>query len=170
MVFEAIGGPDPKRNSQVKFIRRSQTLKVKAHELAKLCGANVYLVINYQRGSFVYNSVDDRSWPPNNKKLVSKTMPEISSIKLRDWQEQQYPDMERSDFSQMESLQESSEGDLCRLTRYYAARSEQFRLLEDLYRDKDPANVVADEEAFRAMSRPHDQDVCFDENVSVISD
>lgn len=101
---------------------------------------------------------------------MSKTMPEISSIKLRDWQEQQYPDMERSDFSQMESLQESSKSDLCRLTRYCAARSEQYRLLEDLYRDKDPANVVADKEAFKAMSREHDQDVCFDENVSVISD
>lgn len=70
-----MGGPDPYRNSRVKFARRSQTLKAKGHELAKFCDADVYLVFNHQRGSFVYNSVEDRSWPPNDKQLVSNTMP-----------------------------------------------------------------------------------------------
>ncbi|KAJ5862968.1 hypothetical protein N7455_007036 [Penicillium solitum] len=125
-----MGGPDPERNSRVKFTRRSQTLKGKAHELAKFCDANVYLVIIHPRESFVYNSVDDRSWPPSDEKL-----------------EKQYPNLERSNFSKTESLQESSENDLSRLTRYFAARSEHFRFLEDLYMDMDPANVVADEEA-----------------------
>jgi hypothetical protein len=45
------------------------------HGLAKF-RANVYLFVNPQRGSFVYSSVDDRSWPPNDEKTVSKTMPE----------------------------------------------------------------------------------------------
>ena len=66
-----MGGPDPHRNSRVKFIRRSHTLKAKAHELAKFCDANVYLVVSHPRGSFVYNSVEDKSWPPNDEKLVS---------------------------------------------------------------------------------------------------
>jgi hypothetical protein len=74
-----MGGPDPNRNSRVRFARRSHTLKVKAHELAKLCDADVYLVIKHQRGSFVYNSVGDKSWPPNDDKLVSQTVPKMGS-------------------------------------------------------------------------------------------
>ncbi|OQE65362.1 hypothetical protein PENNAL_c0212G04981 [Penicillium nalgiovense] len=106
------------------------TLKAKAYELAKFCDADVYLFVNHQRGSFVYNSVDDRSWPPNDKNL-----------------EQQYPNLERLNFSKMESLPESPESNLSQLTRYFVTRLEHFRLLEDLYRRMDPANVIADEEA-----------------------
>ncbi|CAG8133711.1 unnamed protein product [Penicillium nalgiovense] len=130
MIFAAMGGPDPYRNSRVKFIRRSQTLKAKAYELAKFCDADVYLFVNHQRGSFVYNSVHDRSWPPNDKNL-----------------EQHYPNLERLNFSKMESLPESPESNLSQLTRYLTTRSEHFRLLENLYRRMDPANVIADKEA-----------------------
>ncbi|KAJ5205338.1 hypothetical protein N7472_001786 [Penicillium cf. griseofulvum] len=56
----------------------------------------------------------------------------------------------------MESLPESSKSHLSRLTWYFAARSEHFRSLEDLYRNLDPANVVADEEALKIVSRKHD--------------
>jgi hypothetical protein len=35
-------------------------MKAKAYELAKFCNADVYLFVNHQRGSFVYNSVHDR--------------------------------------------------------------------------------------------------------------
>lgn len=80
-----MGGPDLKRNSRVKFVRRSHTLKVKAHELAKFCDADVYLIINHKRGSFVYSSVDDKLWPPSDEKLVSKSIPKRRFIKLRDW-------------------------------------------------------------------------------------
>lgn len=52
----------------------------------------------------------------------------------------------------MEGLPESPESNLSRLTRYFATRLEHFRLLEDLYRDMDPANVVADEEALQIKS------------------
>ncbi|KAJ5120837.1 uncharacterized protein N7515_010225 [Penicillium bovifimosum] len=124
-----MGGPDPKRNSRLQFNRRSRTLKAKAHELAKLCYADVYLVINHPRGSFVYDSVSDKVWPPNDDKLEPK-----------------YPNMERSDFDKMESLSESSEGRLFRLARYFAARSEHFRSLEDLFKDMDLTNnVIADD-------------------------
>ncbi|CAP80028.1 Pc12g04010 [Penicillium rubens Wisconsin 54-1255] len=63
-------GPDPYRNSRVKFARRSHTLKVKAYKLTKFYNTDIYVVVNHQRGSFVYNSVEDRSWPPNDKKLL----------------------------------------------------------------------------------------------------
>jgi hypothetical protein len=53
--------------------------------------------------------------------------------------------MERSDFDKMESLPESSEGHLFRLARYFAVRAEHFRSLEDLYKDMDPTNVIADD-------------------------
>jgi hypothetical protein len=52
-------------------MKRCKTLKAKAHQLADLCGANVYLFIDHQRGSFVYNSVNDGSWPPPDEVLVS---------------------------------------------------------------------------------------------------
>ncbi|KAJ5265398.1 hypothetical protein N7524_006416 [Penicillium chrysogenum] len=43
-------GPDPYRNSRVKFARRSHTLKVKAYKLAKFCDTDIYVVVNHQRG------------------------------------------------------------------------------------------------------------------------
>ena len=101
---------------------------------------------------------------------MRQTTPKIRSIELRYWKERQYPNLERSDFSKMECVQENSESDLSRLTRYFAARSEHFRFLENLYRDMDPANVSADEEASKIMSRQHNLDFCREENVSDISD
>ena len=44
----------------------------------------------------------------------------------------------------MESIPKNSEDHLLRLTRYFAARLEHYRSLEDLFRNMDPANVVAD--------------------------
>ncbi|KAJ5517503.1 hypothetical protein N7527_009063 [Penicillium freii] len=109
--------PDPYRNSRVKFLKRSQTLKAKAYKLTKFCDTDIYLFVNHQRESFVYNS------------------------------EQQYPNLERLNFSKIESLPESSESNLSQLTRYFVTRLEHFRLLEDLYRRIDPTNILADKEA-----------------------
>ncbi|KAJ5821842.1 uncharacterized protein N7525_011126 [Penicillium rubens] len=131
--IEVIGGPDPYRNSRVKFARRSQTLKAKAHKLTKFCDTDIYLVFNHQRGSFIYNSVEDRSWPPNDKQL-----------------------MKRINFSKIEGLPESPESNLSRLTRYFATRLEHFRLLEDLYRDIDPANIITNKEALQIKSSEYD--------------
>ncbi|KAJ5302306.1 hypothetical protein N7508_007169 [Penicillium antarcticum] len=125
-----MGGPDPDRNSRVKFQRRSQTLKDKAHELAKFCDANVYLFVNHQRKTFVYNSVEDGSWPPNDESL-----------------EQQYSNLERTNFSEMDEPHQRSRDNLSRFTQYFSIRRELFRSLEDLYRDMGLANVSADEES-----------------------
>lgn len=78
-----MGGPDPERNSRSKFTKRSKTLKMKAHELAKLCDANVYLLIEHPRGSYAYNSVDDNSWPPPDEVLVGVTKATEESVKLK---------------------------------------------------------------------------------------
>lgn len=66
-----MGGPDPGRNTRVRFQKRCDTLKKKAHELAESCGANVYLCVIHEREHYVYNSVDDGSWPPPDEVLVS---------------------------------------------------------------------------------------------------
>ncbi|KAJ5152440.1 hypothetical protein N7492_009720 [Penicillium capsulatum] len=64
-----MGGPDPDRNSRVKFMKRCKTLKTKARQLADLCGANVYLVIAHPRELYAFNSVKDGSWPPPDEVL-----------------------------------------------------------------------------------------------------
>lgn len=56
----------------------------------------------------------------------------------------------------MESLPERSESHLFRLTRYFAARSEHLRSLENLYGKMDPANIVADKEGLKIVSLKHD--------------
>lgn len=78
-----MGGPDPEKSSRTKFAKRCKTLRTKAHELAKLCDANVYLLIDHPRGSYAYNSVDDRSWPPPDEVLVSMSKATEGSIKLK---------------------------------------------------------------------------------------
>jgi hypothetical protein len=78
--------------------------------------------------------------------------------------------LKRSSFSKVESLRGSSESDLSQFTRYFAARSKEFRFLEDLYRDMDPANVVADEEALKIISREHDHGKSHDETILLVSD
>ncbi|CDM36269.1 hypothetical protein PROQFM164_S05g000102 [Penicillium roqueforti FM164] len=100
-IKKLLGGPDPYRNSRVKFIRQSQTLKAKAYKLTKFYNTDIYLVFNHHK---------------------------------------------------IEGLPESPESNLSRLTRYFATRLEHFRLLEDLYRDIDPANVIADKEALQIKS------------------
>ena len=69
-----MAGPDKDRNSRVKFIKWCKIIKAKAHQLADLCGASVYVFIVHDRGSFVYNSVKDGSWPPPDEVLVSLPM------------------------------------------------------------------------------------------------
>ena len=43
----------------------------KAHELAALCGANVYVLIDHPRARTVYNSMENAHWPPPDKSLVT---------------------------------------------------------------------------------------------------
>lgn len=65
-----MGGPDPQRRERNTFNKRTRTLLGKAHELATLAGADVYLFINHPRATVTYNSVGDPNWPPADKDLV----------------------------------------------------------------------------------------------------
>ncbi|KAJ5456074.1 uncharacterized protein N7458_004338 [Penicillium daleae] len=60
------------------------------------------------------------------------------------------------DSSKMEREQKNHESDLNRLTRYFASRLEHFQSLEDVYRDLDPAGLVADDEALENIHRELD--------------
>ncbi|CEL11962.1 hypothetical protein ASPCAL15056 [Aspergillus calidoustus] len=64
-----MGGPDPFRRERTTFNKRTRTLLSKAHELATLAGADVYLVIHHPRATITYNSVQDTNWPPADKEL-----------------------------------------------------------------------------------------------------
>ena len=61
-----MGGPDPGRERRMTFKKRTRTVVKKAHELATLSGANVYLIIDHPRATVAYNSVEDerRHCPP----------------------------------------------------------------------------------------------------------
>ncbi|RDH26989.1 hypothetical protein BDQ94DRAFT_154720, partial [Aspergillus welwitschiae] len=59
-----MGGPDPGKSDRDKFWKRKQTLINKAYEMVELCHANVYLIIEHPRGTTIFNSVDNNSWPP----------------------------------------------------------------------------------------------------------
>lgn len=67
-----MGGPDPGRQQRMSFNKRTSTMLRKSHELATLCGANVYLIIDHPRATLAYNSVEEegRQWPPPNEFLV----------------------------------------------------------------------------------------------------
>jgi hypothetical protein len=65
-----MGGPDPGRHERKTFKKRHSTLLRKAHELAALSGANVYVMIDHPRATVEYNSVGDRNWIPSNENLV----------------------------------------------------------------------------------------------------
>ena len=64
-----MGGPDPGRHDRVSFNKRARTVLSKAHDLAILCGANVYVLIDHPRGLVTYNS-EDESWPPFDDTIV----------------------------------------------------------------------------------------------------
>lgn len=69
-----MGGPDPFRRERTTFNKRTRTLLSKAHELATLAGADVYLVIHHPRATITYNSAQDTNWPPADKDLVIRPL------------------------------------------------------------------------------------------------
>lgn len=68
-----MGGPDTLKSARIKYQKRAKTLKSRAHDLADICGARVYLFIEHERECFVYKSVDDTLWPPPDGLLVSQS-------------------------------------------------------------------------------------------------
>ena len=127
-----MGGPDPERNSRTKFSKRCKTLRTKAHELAKLCDANVYLLIDHPRGSYAYNSADDNSWPPPDEVLVGKPK-QHTGRQAKDNQGLHYPKLRRQNFSEMERSLGSSDNDLKRLLKYFATRGELLQSFLGIY-------------------------------------
>ncbi|CAP93390.1 hypothetical protein PCH_Pc16g07200 [Penicillium rubens Wisconsin 54-1255] len=111
-----MGGPDPYRNSRVKFL--------------------ISLPSSAMRMS-TWSSIISEGRLSTTQSRIDRGPLIINSCK-------------------MEGLPESPESNLSRLTRYFATRLEHFRLLEDLYRDMDLANVVADKEALQIKSSEYD--------------
>ncbi|KAK9604831.1 hypothetical protein V6Z93_002780 [Aspergillus fumigatus] len=59
-----MGGSDPGKSDRDKISKRKKTAIHKAFELADLCHAKVFLLIEHPRGTTIFNSVEDHSWPP----------------------------------------------------------------------------------------------------------
>lgn len=72
-------------------MKRGNILKMKAHQLARFCIMNVFLVIDHPLELCAYKSVDENSWPPPYKVPVGVTRITEGGIKLRDLQETDYP-------------------------------------------------------------------------------
>lgn len=54
---------------EASFNKRARTVLSKAHDLAALCGAKVYVLIDHPRGLVAYSS-QDVSWPPFDDAMV----------------------------------------------------------------------------------------------------
>ncbi|KAE8308577.1 hypothetical protein RU639_013145 [Aspergillus parasiticus] len=108
-----MGGPDPGRHERKTFRKRSGTLLGKAHELAALSGANVYVIIDHPRATVEYNSVGNRNWLPSDENLESI-----------------YPSLQRLSFADMEKARGNSNGEeLTQLLQYIEYRSELLQSL-----------------------------------------
>lgn len=90
-----MGGPDPGRPERTSFNKRNRTMFRKAHELAALCGANVYVLIDHPRARTVYNSMENAHWPPPDKSLVTFWTARTSWLLADKTQVDMYPDLQR---------------------------------------------------------------------------
>lgn len=64
LCIAVMGGSDPGKADRDKISKRKKTAIHKAFELADLCYAKVFLLIEHPRGTTIFNSVEDHSWPP----------------------------------------------------------------------------------------------------------
>ncbi|RAH80884.1 hypothetical protein BO86DRAFT_432664 [Aspergillus japonicus CBS 114.51] len=120
-----MGGPDPGRGDRAIFRKRAGTLVDKAHALASLYGAKVYLVIDHPRATVVYNSVADGQWPPPEKTM-----------------EPAYPHVQRLTYSDMEIAKGSAENDeVKQLLQYYDYRSQLLQSIDE----QDEGNDASEE-------------------------
>ncbi|KAJ5475414.1 hypothetical protein N7539_007701 [Penicillium diatomitis] len=119
-----MGGPDPNRNSRVRFVRRSQTLKNKAQELAKTCNARVYLMVDHPKGSFVYKSDNNSAWLEHAKiiHVLARTVRRSLTASHDDSALLKCPSPGKIQVSRLDKL-----------ARYFASRLDQLRALEAIY-------------------------------------
>ena len=73
-----------------KSYKRRCTLIRKCEELRKVCGAQVYLLINLHGRLYIYESERSGTWPLTQTAIVSDNSPHVSKW-LTDEQEQAYP-------------------------------------------------------------------------------
>ncbi|KAJ6115285.1 hypothetical protein N7486_001063 [Penicillium sp. IBT 16267x] len=147
-----MGGPDKDRNSRVKFMKRCKTLKAKAQQLADLYGANVYLFIDHERGSFVYNSVSNGSWPPPDE-VLEQHYPNLDRPGFNETEHSPEPATEEVEQSpefatfEMERVPKPATSELKQLRRYFARRLQLLHSLDDFYKDKDLAYNITEKGA-----------------------
>ncbi len=56
-----------------KFRKRKRSLVNKADQLAKLCQADVYLVVSRENQYITYSSTEKAGWPPSKDELVGNS-------------------------------------------------------------------------------------------------
>ena len=56
-----------------KFRKRKRSLMNKADQLAKLCQADVYLVVSRENQHVTYSSTEKAGWPPSKDELVGNS-------------------------------------------------------------------------------------------------
>ena len=61
----------PKKLDRERFRKRRLNFTRKAWELAKICHADVYVVVRRHEKYYTYNSTSKSTWPPSDKDLVS---------------------------------------------------------------------------------------------------
>jgi hypothetical protein len=60
------------RNKREQLRRGRKTLFKKAHKLAKVHGIDIAVIMHKNGRYFTYRSLDQESWPPTMKQIVSR--------------------------------------------------------------------------------------------------
>ena len=72
-----------------QFARRRPSLIKKADQLARLCNADVALIIRRNGRYYTYRSIDHEQWPPTRSEIVGKS--ELFGSRLTELKENSYP-------------------------------------------------------------------------------
>lgn len=54
-----------------KFRKRKRSLMNKANQLAKLCQADILIIVSREKQHFTYSSTEKTGWPPSLDELTS---------------------------------------------------------------------------------------------------
>ena len=63
---------NPSKRRSERLRRRKNTVFQKAHELGKLCGVDVAVIVFQHGRCFMYKSIEQEAWPPSIEEIVSK--------------------------------------------------------------------------------------------------
>ena len=58
------------KSKSQRFTRRKACLMKKAHELAKICEADLALIIRKKNRYYTYCSMEEKQWPPTMAEIV----------------------------------------------------------------------------------------------------